>query len=157
MSYETFLQTHPEECINKQITCPNGCGHTIMKVDRFSHFSNCSKLLIRCDLCKVIHSKEQAEAHIAQCPEKPLNCELCREEVKRKDLENHKKQECLEATIKCGQCSMEFRRRKKKEHLEECEEGDISCHQCLAQYKRKDKNEHNCFKDMRDLIYILKN
>ena len=52
---------------------------------------------------------------------------------------------------------MEFRRRKKKEHLEECEEGHTSCHQCLAQYKRKDKNQHNCFKDMRDIIYMLKN
>lgn len=39
--YEDFVRDHPDECIQKQAICPNGCGEWIIKDNRQSHFHEC--------------------------------------------------------------------------------------------------------------------
>ena len=81
--------------------------------------------VMECEHCKEKICFKELETHFTICPEYPLEC-VCDEKHKRKDIEIHKRDKCLETVIECEckefGCEKTFKRILLESHLKENEE-----------------------------------
>ena len=102
------LESHlNNDCLFIEIKCPNNdCDKIILKKDLNEHLAQCDyieKIIqLKCKFCNKIFDINDISKHFKVCSEIIIECEKgCGKKMKRKEIEEHKNNNCPEELIKC--------------------------------------------------------
>ena len=117
---------HHEMCPNYPVKCPLECGKTVQRKHVQSHISG-------------------GECQIGSALHKTTDCTNgCGQQVKRKDLSEHLRSECLLRTYKCEHCGYEKTYLAVTNHYKACNNYPLPCLiGCGATIMRKDAAAHH--------------
>jgi len=90
-----------------------------------------------------VRSLDESEEHYRLCPKSFMKCVNCPETYLRSELNLHE-QDCIGFIEKCTYCKLEMKRCELDEHVRnDCLESEIQCLLCNDEnVKRKDINHH---------------
>ncbi len=105
LSYGAFPE-HVNICPFEVVTCTNNCDIAgLLRKDLKQHCQEeCSNRIVNCSLCNEEgkHSLIVGD-HTKWCPDVILECpNKCGEKVKRKDIEQHREQQCPLEVVECA-------------------------------------------------------
>eukprot|EP01084_Bolivina_argentea_P201881 345013_1 len=114
------------------------------------HINNdCEFAKIKCEYCGVPSRRRNLPKHSLGCPMFPVECLLkCNKKILRSKMNDHVKNDCPEAFIKCcnEQCNAKIQRKHAKNHSLECAYHAVSCKYrkvgCSAKIFQKDMQQH---------------
>ena len=120
------IEGHMENCGEFKLECPQKCNFVTKRSEMENHTKNqCPMRVVECEHCKEKMCYRELETHFIICPEYPLKC-VCGERHRRKNIEIHKRDKCLETVIECEYkefgCEKTFKRILLESHLKENEE-----------------------------------
>ena len=98
--YEDHIKN---DCKKQIIQCTNDvCVQKFLKEELDNHLKVCEYRLVACINCEILVSNILITCHINVCPKVKLNCPLnCGVTIERKELEEHSKLFCDNATMQC--------------------------------------------------------
>lgn len=160
MRYDQFVEDH-DQCIAREVPCPNGCGEALTRQTFLEHLDLCGKKLKYCKLCSRIHRREEQEAHDLDCPGLLKSCNECGHSPKPARLslqpsvvDSYCQYDARDAQVQPPACQIHFRRRAPEAEEPDPEE-EIRCDKCKAAYLRKDSTLHDCWEEVMRLISRL--
>ena len=111
------------ECI-KQLKCPFGCQNKSLKPSSMAIKNILSNIKFKClnPECKETILYSDVKRHDNICEFQTIICPNigCEKRLLKKDLENHVKNECEFALVKCKYCDYKFDKKKIKNHEDNC-------------------------------------
>ena len=101
--YSLYEDHIKNECKRQIVKCSNDvCEQKILREDLENHLKVCEFRLVACINCELFVSNILLTCHTNLCPKVNLSCPLsCGITIERKDLEEHAKLFCDNATIHC--------------------------------------------------------
>ena len=117
------IEGHMESCGEFKLECPQKCNFVTKRSEMGDHTKNhCPMRVVECEHCKEKMCYKELGIHFTICPEYPLKC-VCGERHRRKNIEIHERDKCLETVIECEHkgygCNDRFKRKFKEEHGKE--------------------------------------
>ncbi|XP_066936941.1 TNF receptor-associated factor 6-B-like isoform X3 [Clytia hemisphaerica] len=123
-------------CQYKFIKCSlEGCTEIIQRRLEGRHQKSCKHRIIVCLHCKVKIKYNEYSAHLLVCDEVVVNCPNsgCTEQLKRKNLCNHKSYRCLYKKVECSFKNFNSPSRRNRYGFPECQ----------GKFLRKDLTKHD--------------
>ena len=117
------IEGHMESCGEFKLECPQKCNFVTKRSEIENHTkSQCPMRVVECEHCKQKMCYKELGIHFTICPEYPLKC-VCGERHRRRNIETHERDKCLETVIECEYkrygCNDRFKRKFKEEHGKE--------------------------------------
>ena len=140
------------ECLQRIETCEH-CEKNLKVCDMFSHFDECPKMQVACDLkCGMVMCREDVSQHLEwECSEMEETCKLgCGVKSTRSELEFHMTDNCVRRVIECEHCMNDFMFIDLAKHVECCpkmklvcilECGEVLCLEDMEQHLEQDCGE----------------
>ena len=115
-------------CQHMLVNCPLECGNLYKVKDLSDHMAmKCSCRAVTCEHCGVSTASHLMEEHYSLCERFPVVCPSgCERLVRRSDLEDHQRRECVNRRVAClfssVGCEVQLRQEEYEQHLQECKE-----------------------------------
>lgn len=89
--------------------------------------TECEFAKATCDYCNDSITKCLMSAHVLKCKDEKIRCKECGDELKRKKMKRHLKNECLMTMTKCRECSVPYIRIHESQHQQVCPRAIVTC------------------------------
>ncbi len=148
---DACLEAFCSHCMDAFVRQTNGlcsCGKPFQKRainKRIQDMLNALKFSCLHPECKDLLSYQQVPEHDKVCPYEKVQCPNapCGTSVYRKDLEQHKRKECLQQVEECENCKAQVRRCDREKHDSDCPLKQVVCEYCKSKVVQKYADQHS--------------